>query len=270
MKRQAGEIAQDIDRQIPEETLEHMMARLDRFAVPEPGPAETEALIAHLRPLMPPPAPAAAPRFRDVALAPPRPSMLRTLLPQIRLFHPVWWLGSLGAVLVALLVAGPLAAEGIPLSSLSPLLIIAGIAYGFASLRGAALELELSCPITPAQATLGRILVVLGYCLGLGALVALAYRGPAVPLFLAWCAALVFFAGLVLALSLVTGTGGAIALSLLVWAAQLLLRKSWPTLFTAPSSPGWMTIQTAALLAGGLMMTFAFSRRGLLLKREDA
>lgn len=269
MKRHADEIGADIDRKIPPETLERMLTRLDRFAVPEPGPAETEALIARLRPLMPQPAQASSPRFRDVALAPPRASMLRALLPQVRLFRPVWWAGSLGAVLLSLLLAGPLSAEGIPLSALAPLLIIAGIAYGFASLRGAALELEISCPVTPAQAALGRMLVVLSYCLALGAATALAYQGPVVPLFLSWCAGLSFFAGLVLLLTLVTGTSGAIALSLLVWATQLSLRKHWTTLFADPGAPGWAPVQVAALALGVVMLAYALSRRGLLLKGDD-
>jgi hypothetical protein len=269
MKGRSADIARDIDNQIAGETVDSMLNRLDRFAVPEPGQAETEALIAYLRPLMPKPSPAPTARFRDVALMEPRSSMLRALVPQVRLFRPVWWLGSLLVVLMSLGLAEPLAAEGIPLSALAPLLIIAGVGYAFGSLRGGALELELSCPITPAQAALGRMLVVLGYGLALGAATALVYGGPALPLLLGWCASLLFFAGLMLALTVFTGTSGAAALSLLVWGAQLLFRETRLTLFVQPDAPGWLHVQLVALAAGGLLLPFALFRSRLLVRRED-
>lgn len=269
MKGQSADIARDIDHQLPVETVDTMLNRLDRFAVPEPGPAETEALIAHLRPLMPQPSAPTAARFRDVALVEPRSSMLMALLPQVRLFRPIWWLGSLLAVLLSLGLAGPLAAEGIPLTAVAPLLIIAGVAYAFGSLRGGALELELSCPITPAQAALGRMLVVLSYCLALGALAALVHGGPALPLLLGWSASLFFFAGLMLALTLFTGTNGAAALSLLVWGAQLLFRETRLTLYAQPGAPGWVQVQLAALAVGVLLLPAALARSRLLVRRGD-
>lgn len=274
MKRSTEEVAHDLDGQIASAVLAPVLDRLDDWAVPEPGPAETEALIASLRPLLPAPAQQKRPtaRFRDTALEAPRASILRALLPQLHVFHPAWWAGSLLAVLLCLALAAPLAAQSVPVSALAPVLVIAGLICSFQTLRGSALELELSCPITPAQAILSRMLVVLGYNLVLGCLAALFYGGPVLMMLLAWCASVLLFAGLVLGLTMYTDTTTAAVIATGVWVAQLLLRQTRLTLYSLPDSGGWVPLQLAALAAGLVVLALTLTGPGLywLIGRGDA
>jgi len=259
VKRPAREVANDLDNRIDAEVLSQVFDRLDDYAIPEPAPVDTDRLIAAIRPLMPPVARPASSRFRSYALERPGLPLWRALLPQMRLFHPAWWLGSLAVLMVGLLVAGPLAADGWPVSILAPALVIGGVAYSLRTLRGGGLEIELACPITPAQAILARMIVVLVYNTALGGICALAMPGPALALLLPWCASLTFFAGLTLALTTLTETTPAVALSLMVWGGLILLRATRLTLFATSVEGGGTLAQVGALVAGLALAAYALA-----------
>lgn len=273
MKRRTDEWVQDLDGRMSTGEVEAILARLDAAVAPDPSPDQTRELVARLRPLMPRGGPASDTRFRAAGLEQPLFTLFRCLILQARLFfRPVWWLGSLAAVAAGLLAAPALAELAIPLSALAPVMVIAGVAYGFRSLRGAALELELSCAVTPAQAVLSRILLMMGYYLLLGAAAALAGAGPFLTLLLSWCAALTLFTGLMLALTLYTGAIGAAVLTFSFWGLELVTRQLWPGLFSQPGTTAWLPAQMAALAAGLALGAFALSRPSLtrLAARRDA
>ncbi|WP_374711801.1 hypothetical protein [Symbiobacterium terraclitae] len=235
----------------PEEAAA-VFARLDAHLVPLPTAADTAALIDRLRPLLPQPAPR---RFREVGLS--REPVALLLWAQLHHFRPSWWLASLGFVLVGL-VAGPsLTTAGLSPAVLAPPLVIGGVLYAFRSLRGAALELELSCPVTPAQVALGRMLVPLVYDLLLGAIPVLA-PGPLhawFRLYLSWTAALILFAGLMLTLTLFVGTTVAAGLATGLWGLLGALHLIRLSPFGLPDGPGWILAQLALLASGILLLS---------------
>lgn len=276
---------EDLNGEMKPEEVEAVLDRLALYTAPEPAVAQTEALLARLRPLMPGRAPApsgataAQPRFRSTGLAEPAFTFLYFLRPTLRLFRPVWWLASLAAVVLGLLLAPVLADVGIPLSACAPLLVVGAVAYGFRTLKGTALDLELTCAISPAQAVLARLLVITGYYLALGAAASLiagvAGSGAAaigvLPALLSWSASLLLFAGLMLLLTLLTGTVLAATLSLSFWGLHLALRLQPFSLFAPSAAPGWLPAQVTALLAGLLLIGFSLTRRvtGHLTGRRD-
>jgi len=258
---------------------EAVLNRLAGHLVPQPTTAETAALINRLRPLLPRPA---ARRFRTSGLS--REPLAHFLRTQLHHFRPLWWLASLGFVLLGLGAGSFLADWGLSPAVLAPPLIIGGVLYSFHSLRGAALELELSCPVTPAQVALGRILVPLLYCLVLGALPVLAgtiTSGPAVlvapapaflpsailavRLFLGWAAALFLFAGLMLTLTLHFGTYTAAGLSTALWAGLAGLHRLPLSPFSLSHGALWTPLQVGGLTAGLLLLCAAL--RGDRLRR---
>ena len=271
---------------------EAVLARLATHLVPLPTAADTEALIDRLRPLLPQPAPR---RFRDFGLS--REPVALLLRAQLQHFRPAWWLASLAFVLLGLLAGPSLAARGLSPAVLAPPLVIGGVLYGFRSLRGAALEIELSCPVTPAQVALGRMLVPLLYYLVLGAVAILPVPGlagalsgavlpgqalvagstqGAVPaptgvfpepayaqLFLGWTAALLLFAGLMLTLTLYVGTATAAGLATVLWGLLCALHTVRLSPFALPAGPRWTPVQLALLALGLLLLATGLYRRRL-------
>lgn len=233
---------------------ERLIDRLAAHAVPEPSAQETEALIARLRPLVPR---RRASRFRPAGMtAEPESILLAHLTAQARLFRPVWWLSSLLLVLGGLALAGPLSDLGLSLAVLAPVLVMAGLAYGFRTIRGGALELELSCPVTPVQMILSRLLVLLGYNFLLGLLAVLTLGAPGL-LLLSWTACLFLFTGLMLSLTLYMGTTAAVVGSLTLWGLQLLMADVGLSLFALPGSRFWLPMQFSALALGLLLVGLA-------------
>jgi hypothetical protein len=255
MNRRVAEINRDLEGRMAPHELADLLAKLDAQPVPYPTPAATEALIAALRPLVPP---ARRQRFRSQGLqAQPMVALLSQMVAQVREFPLAWWLATLAAVICGLVAAPALASANVPVSVLTPLLVIGGVMYSFRTLKGGALEIELSCPITPAQLILSRVMVMLGYYLVLGLGVAAWLGAPAGALLLNWLAALLLFTGLMLTLTLSMGTVSATVLALLFWGAQLLLREKMYSLFMEQGHPGWLQVQVSALVVGLLLSLLA-------------
>jgi hypothetical protein len=253
MPHRRTDLLDELSGELDPTEAEALFARLEAHAVPEPTTAETDALIDRLRPLTPRPRPR---RFREVGLT--REPLALFLATQAHHFRPAWWLASLAFVLMGLAAQGVLAARGLSVAVIAPALVIGGVAYAFRSLRGAALELELACPVTPAQVTLSRILVPLGYYLLLGALPALS-AGEGGRLLLSWTAALFLFTGLFLTLTLYMGPLAASVVALVAWGALIGLHLHGLSPFSLAPNPLWTPMQVGALVAGLLLLLHALA-----------
>lgn len=247
MTRDRQDLMDELRPEMGPDEAQRLADRLAAHQAPELPRGATLALINRLRPLVPRPRPA---RFRQSGLTrQPALMLLVHLHGQARLFRPIWWLGSALMMAVSLLLAPVLAQEGLTLAAAAPPLVIAGMVYGFRSLRGSTLELELSCPITPGQVVLGRILILTLYCGTLGAL-AIFLSGGSGHLFFSWVTALIFFTGLMLTLTAYVGTATAVVGALLLWCFQLPLARYGYSLFAAPDLPLWLPMQVGALALG--------------------
>lgn len=257
MKRPASEIAEELCDQIDPQEAAEVLGRLDLFMAPELPTQATEALISRLRPLVPRPRPR---RFRAYGLdREPVLSLLHYLTTQARLFPWYWWLLSLGAVLAGLLAESFLAEYSLSLSAAAPLLVIGGVLTGFRFLKGGALLIELSCPVTPVQIILSRLIVMLGYYLVLGAGLAMFSGSGALKLLLAWCAALFLFTGLMLLLTTLAGTAPAAIAALCLWGAQVLMRDKGLSLFMPSDAAAWLPLQLTAALLGAVLLLLALT-----------
>lgn len=267
MRRPVDGIATDLGERIPRDVLVHIADRLDEYVIPEPGPDETAALLAAILPRFA--AQRKRPvRFRDSALEPPRATILRALIPQLRTFHPAWWVGSLLTLVACLALSKQLGAAAVTPAILAPPLVVTGIACGLRTLRGGALEMELSCPVTPIQAILSRMLVVLVYLVGLGFCVAFLGVGSSASLLLAWCASLLLFAGLMLFLTMRVDSTMAGVVSAMLWAVQLLFRQTRLTLFSLPGTAGWVQLQIGALVCGLALLALLPTGLGQMVQRR--
>lgn len=253
MKRRWTDLIQELDGELDPRDAEALLTRLDGHAVPGPSAADTDALIDRLRPLTPRPRPR---RFRETGLT--REPLALFLATQVHHFRPVWWLASLAFVLLGLAAQPALAREGLSVAALAPALVIGGVAYAFRSLKGTALELELACPVTPAQVSLSRILVPLLYYLLLGALPALA-GGEAGRLLLTWTATLLLFTGLMLSLTLYLGSLAASLAALVLWSILGSMHILWVSPFNLEGNPFWLPMQVVALLAGAALLLHALA-----------
>lgn len=255
--RHLEELARELEHELLPHQTADLLVRLEAHPIPEPDAAETAVLIDRLRPLVPR---RRRERFRTHGLTrEPLGVMLIRLAAQARLFGPVWWLGSLACVLLGVALAPYLQQVDLSLAALAPLLVITGVAYGFRSLQGAALELELACPVTPAQAMLGRILIMNAYYLALGVGMSLLSGGKVGGLLLSWTAMLCLFTGLMLTLTLRFGPVGAAAAALALWGLQLPLLGLEVGLFTADFTPLWWKAQVGALALGAVLIVRALT-----------
>lgn len=254
MTRNREDLIRELSADLGPGAAEHLLDRLVSHTVPEPSAQETDVLIARLRPLLPR---HQVRRFRPDGLTQdPGAILLAHLAAQTRLFRPVWWLGSLLLVLAGLILAEPLASGGLSLAVLAPVLVMAGLAYGFRTIRGGALELELACPVTPVQMILSRLLILLGYDFLLGVLAGLTIGAPGL-LLLSWTACLLLFTGLMLALTLCLGTTAAVVGALSLWGLQLLLVERGLSLFTLPGAGLWMPMQVGAMALGLILVALS-------------
>jgi hypothetical protein len=249
--------------------------RLAEWQAPQPSPADTQRLIAHLADALPAPAPTPA---SSLAVSPIRQSIraerqrqgygLRWLLAvaraQVSLFGPAFWVMSalitfVGAIAVLGInqeqSAGGLIAQALLLRASGPLLAYLGAIVAFRGARERALECELVCLPSPLQLAIARLVIVLGYDVGLGLVLSLAlWAGGSDQVFaltLSWFTPLLLVAGLALLLSLRLSVQTAAAVAYVGWLAALAIGANIP-LYRLP-----LAALPDALIGGAGMLLLA-------------
>lgn len=223
------------------------LLRLSEWQAPQPEPADTQHLIAVLAPELPTLSPVrqAIREYRQHRVA----RLLTTARTQVSLFRPGFWLVS---ALITLLGAGVvfsnvISDQALVLRICGPLLAFLGTIIAFRGREARVLELELVCLPTPLQLALIRLVIVLGYDVGLGLALSFALwaggSGQVLTLTLAWLMPLLLVAGLALLLTLRFPVQTAVSLAYGSWLAFLaietLTRLSFaPALTVLPGGIG--------------------------------
>ncbi|WP_256760720.1 hypothetical protein [Cohnella sp. WQ 127256] len=203
---------------------------MPRFTAPEPTSLHTTALIDKLLPLLDNKhvdveqgVNARTPRFAEVMDREGRghsgttvSRLFRLMMPQLLILSPWFWVGSLLAVGISLmLMLSPQQPFGFagstnPIVLMAPLLSLLGISYSCRSYGTPMFELEMSFPLTPSQWLTGKIAMILCCYLILFALASgvLAWNeGIAIiPFTISWLIPLCLYSLLTLALMLRFGT----------------------------------------------------------------
>jgi hypothetical protein len=180
---------------------------------------------------------------------------------QVSLFGLSFWLVS---ALITLVGAGAvlghlLPAQDVLLSIIGPFLGYLGTIVAFRGPGVQVLELELVCLPSPWQLALARLVIILGYDLGLGFVLGLALWASGteqvLALLLSWFMPVVLVAGLALLLSLRLSVQIAAALSYGSWLAVLALDTISPlqALLFTPLSHVLLGCLGLALLATVLL-----------------
>jgi hypothetical protein len=219
----------------PEESADLLPAlrRLSEWQAPQPEPADTRRLLARLATELP-------------ALSPVRQAirehrqhrvswLLAPARAQVSLFGLGFWLVSalitlvgVGAVVVLRNVVPDqtLVLQALVLRISGPLLAFLGTIVAFRGRGARVLELELVCLLSPLQLAIARLVIVLGYDVGLSLALSLLLwaggSGQVLALTLSWFTPLLLVAGLALLLSL----------RLSIQVAASLAYGSWLTLLT--------------------------------------
>lgn len=212
-----------------------VVQRLADWPARTPGPDDTQRLVAALARLLPAPSPvreAIREHVQQQGMG------VRWLLAlaraQVSLFGLAFWLVSaLITVVGAAVVLSDLPANQTLLLSVSgPFLAFLGALIAFRGTQRRVLEFELVCLPSPAQLAVARLVVVLGYDVGLGlALSLMLWAGgsaQALDLTLSWLMPLLLVAGLALVLSLRFATQTAATAAYGIWLALLTLAKAGP------------------------------------------
>lgn len=213
----------------PEECADLLPAlhRLSEWEAPRPEPADTRRLLAHLTSALPAFSPVrqAIREHRQHRIS----LLLATARAQVSLFGPGFWLVSaLITLLGAAIVLSNLRLDQEMVLRISgPLLAYLGTIIAFRGKGARVLELELVCLPSPLQLAVARLVIVLGYDVGLGlALGLLLWAGGAghvLALTLSWLMPLLLVAGLALLLSLRLSTQAAASLAYVSWLAFLVI-----------------------------------------------
>ncbi len=247
----------------PEEIDDVLLAlqRLSDWQAPQPSPAETRLLVARLLPQMP----AFSPVRQAIRAHQQRQGasiswLLATARTQVSLFGLAFWLVS---VLVTLVGAGVVLGKLLPdqdvLAVSGPFLAYMGTTIAFRGTGAHVLEFELACPPSALQLAIARLVIVLGYDVGLGLPLSLAlWSGGAqdvLALLLSWFMPLLLVAGLALLLSLRLSVQAAAALAYGSWLAVLALDTISPlqALPLTPLSDTLLGCVGLALLAVALL-----------------
>jgi hypothetical protein len=150
------------------------------------------------------------------------------------------------------------------LQALGPLLAFLGISSAFRGAGLRTLEYELACPPSPLQLVVARLVVVLGYDVGLGLCLAAGlwrYGGESfLAVILHWLMPLLLVAGCALALSLRVPSGLAAGLAYASWLTILAIATLEAQMQTslALAIPAGMELALGA--AGLALLVMAMSR----------
>ncbi len=219
-----NELARDLDESVDPAGLSALTEWLDSYTVPSPPPPATEALIGQLRAYVP-----SAPRrrFREGGLEPwSLWGYMSHLWASARMLRWPWWAATTLVTAVGLLIAPYLGGQGLPLVLLAPPLVSAGVAHAFRASGAGSRALELSCAVHPSALILSRLLLVVGWVLGLGGLAALVlegWSGQALPMLAAWAGASIFSGGVTLCLTYWAGPRAALIGALTLWLGAAIL-----------------------------------------------
>ena len=159
--------------------------------------------------------------------------------PQVRLITGAFWLSS--AVVMSLgVMLLPVQMRLTALLLASPLLAGASVAYAFRSYSHGVVEWERSCPVTPGDLVLARLLLVVLYDILLSSLVSVALYAtgvgePSAIIILAWLAPLLALAGVTLLISLRYGHLPAVVSGSLLWLAFALLSREKLLFLSGPA-----------------------------------
>jgi len=227
----------------PEECANLLPAllRLSEWQAPQPSPADTRRLLARVAPDLPTQSPVrrAIRSHQQQRVA----FLLTTARAQVSLFGLDFWLVSaLITLLGASVVLGRVAPDQeLVLRVGGPLLAYLGTIAAFRGGDARVLELELACLPSPLQLTLARLVIVLGYDVGLGFVLSLLLwaggSGRVLALTLAWLMPLLLVAGLALLLSLRLSVPAAAAVAYGSWLAIVAIgtTSSLRALLSAPA-----------------------------------
>jgi hypothetical protein len=199
------------------------LQRLREWQVQNPRPSETQQLIARLTREMK----AASPMRQAIRGNQLHPvlSMLAVARAQVTIFGLGFWLVSAFITLLggAVVLSAVLPDEALVLRATGPLLAYLGTVLAFRGRDQRVLELELSCPPSPLQLAVARLLIVLGYDASLGlALSLLLWAGQSdqvLLLTLSWLMPLFLVTGLALILSLRLPVQAAASVAYVSWLA---------------------------------------------------
>lgn len=217
------------------------LRRLPEWQAPEPAPADTQRLLARLAPELPGFSPvrrAIRERQQGASMS----WLLATARAQVSLFGVAFWLVSalvtlLGAVVV---LSDAHINQELLLRASGPFLAYLGTIIAFRGIGARALECELVCLPSPVQLMLARLVIVLGYDVGLGLGLSLAlWAGGAehtLSLTLSWLMPLLLVAGLALLLSLRLPVQAAASVAYGSWLAILAINSTSP-LTVLPLTP---------------------------------
>ena len=227
--REQGEMPEDIALLAP------VLQYLAGWKVPAPSPADTQRLLSHLIPLLTKPSP-----VRQALRARRRDAWGHLLFfvevarAQVSILRPRFWLLSAFVTLLGMLIVFsiPNLNSAFVLRVLGPLLAYLAALSVFRGMRLGMLEFELSCPPSPQQLTLARLMIVLGYDVGLGLLCSLLlwFGGGEnfLVLTLHWLMPLLLVTGLALLFSLYLPITRAAGLAYSCWLAVSLLTIAGP------------------------------------------
>ncbi len=204
--------------------------RLAEWQVPQPSAADTQRLLALLTLTLPTISPVRqAIRERYARRRGALDALLDAARVQVSLFGPAFWLVSALITLVggAVVLSGDPPDQWLLLRASGPLLAYLGTVVAFRGKEARALECELVCPPSPVLLALARLVIVLGYDVGLGLALSLAlWAGGAeqvLALMLAWFMPLLLVAGLAVLLSLRLSVQTAASLAYGGWLAVLAI-----------------------------------------------
>jgi hypothetical protein len=242
------------------EALVPVVRRLTEWQAPQPAPADTQRLLARITPELP----ALSPVRQAIRARQQREGLswlLATARTQISLFGPAFWLVSalltlLGAVVV---LSTALPDEERLLRASGPFLAYLGTIIAFRGTAARTLECELVCLPSPVQLALARLVIVLGYDVGLGLALSLALwaggSSQVLALTLSWLMPLLLVAGLALLLSLRLSIQAAASVAYGSWLALLAINVTWgiQILPLAPLSESLLGVIGVALLAVALL-----------------
>lgn len=249
------------------EALAPALLRLNEWQAPRPTAADTQRLLARLLPFLPGASPVRqALRERQRSQRGRLAALLEIARAQVSIFHPTFWVLSAAVMLVgaAAMLSNASLDQSLLLRAIGPFLAYLGTTTAFRGGGLRVLEFELACPPSPIQLALARLVIVLGYDVGLGLLVSLMLwaqdKTSFLTLTLHWLMPLLLVVGLALMLSLRLTVQTAAAISYGGWLALLALDATDGLVLQAPLIPLSAGTEAVIGLLGLALLAIALLR----------